>query len=172
MDNTPPVLGLGFHTTPTSTIVTGGVFPPSMLNQMMGVIHSTIDMSTSRISSLVVNPTQILSADASFSSTSNTFLYGMSSMDMFNAFVSSHPTSQSSNVGAGSTSTPYKAISWGRGHIPLSSPFIQSRPFQSSIANLAWGWGTYKGSGSQSSSIPSTSNPFTLYGGDSDLGVE
>jgi hypothetical protein len=50
-------------------------------------------------------------------------------------------------------------VSWGGGHIPPSTPFIRSGPFQSSGPNPAWGWGTSMGSGSQSTSMSSTSTP-------------
>jgi hypothetical protein len=102
MDDTPPVSGSGAHATPTSTIVSGGIFPPGMSNQMMGVIQSTIVASTNNIALLVVGPTQISSATASFSSTTNTFSYRMSSMDVLNMhWLVLSQASQSLNVGAG-----------------------------------------------------------------------
>jgi hypothetical protein len=113
-------------------------------------------MTTNNISLSVVGPTQVSSVAALFSSTTNTFSYRMSSMDVLNALVISHPASQFLNVGVGSTPNSLPSCAWGGGHIPWSSPFIGSGSVQSSDPNPAWGWGAFLGSQTQSSSMSST----------------
>jgi hypothetical protein len=132
---------------------------------MKNVVQSTVIMTTDSISLSVVSPTQVSSVAALFSSTPNTFSYRMSPINALNALVISHLASQFLNVGVGRTLTLYQAVPWDGGHIPWSSPFVGSGSVQSSNPNPTWGWGAFLGSWTQSSSIPSTPNPFTLYAG-------
>jgi hypothetical protein len=86
-------------------------------------------------------------------------------MDVLNVLFSSQPTSHSLNVGDGRTPSPYQFVAWGGGHIPLSNPFVESEPFQSSSPSPPCVWGASMGRRYQSTSMSSTSALFTLYGG-------
>jgi hypothetical protein len=137
-----------------------------MLAQMKNLVQYTIATTTNNIASPVVSLTRISSATTSFMSTTNAFSYRMSSMGMFNALVSSQPTSQLWNVGVGSTQYPYQALSLGEGHeIPPSYPFAESGSIPFFVPNPAWVGAASMGSRSKSVSVPSISAQFTLYSG-------
>jgi hypothetical protein len=146
MDDTSPVSGSGAPTTPTSVIVTRGIFIPSMSTQKTNVVQSTIIVTTNSIASSIVEVPLEYRVQLHILCQQQTI---SQSMDMLNVLVSSQPTSQLLNVGAGSTQTPYHPFSWGGGHIPLSSPFVRSGHVIFSIPNPAWVWGTSMGSESQ-----------------------
>jgi len=139
MDDTMLVYGSGALVTPISMIFTRGIFPLSVSSQTNCINHSTISDSTNNITSLVVGPTQAMSAVAFLPLTKNSLSYGMSSLDMLSTLVSSQPTCHVSSASSGGTSTPYQSFPWGGGHIPLSSPFIRIEDFSSSVPNSTWG---------------------------------
>jgi hypothetical protein len=136
------VSGLGAPATPTLTIVIGGILPPFMSNQMTSVVQSMVATSINISSPLIVGSTQPLSVASSSSFISNTFSFGMSSIDMQKCVGWFQLIPQSTNVGVGSSSTPLQDFPWGRGHIPLHhSPHLESGYFPSSVPNPFMGWG-------------------------------
>jgi hypothetical protein len=68
-----PVSVSGVPATPTMMIVTGGIFPPSVSSQMTVVSQSNVVALTNNFPSLVIGPTQAMSAVASLPSTTNFF---------------------------------------------------------------------------------------------------
>jgi hypothetical protein len=165
MDDTMLESGSGAPVTPTSMIVTGGIFPLGVSSQMTGLNYSNLITSTNKFPPLVIGPTQAMTAVASLPSTKKYFLYSMSSMDMLNGLYTSQSMSHVSSVSSCAIFSPYEAFPWGRVHITLSSPVVGSWVFSSSIPNLAWGWIDSMGSGYKSTTMPSTLTPFTMYGG-------
>jgi hypothetical protein len=89
-----------------SEIVTGGILPAFMSNQITSVVHSTIVSSINNSSSLIVGSTQPLNVASSSPFISNYFSFLMSSIGMKNVLASSQMHPQSTNVGVGSSSTP------------------------------------------------------------------
>jgi hypothetical protein len=101
----------------------------------------------------------------SLPSITNAFSFGMSSMDMLNALTGSQSMSQVSNVGFREFLDSLPSCSLGWRSYPFSFPSIGSGAFPSSIPNPFGGWGASMGRRFQSTSMPSTLTPFTLYGG-------
>jgi hypothetical protein len=89
----------GVATTPTLSIITGGIFPPSVSSQMIVVSQSNFLTSTNNFPPLVVGPTQDMSAVASLPSKINVSSYGMPFIDMLNALDASHSMSHAYSVG-------------------------------------------------------------------------
>jgi hypothetical protein len=114
MDDTMPMSMSRVPVTPTMMIVTRGILPPSVSSQMNVVNQSSVVVLTKNIPSLVIGPTQAMSATTSLLSTTNSFLYGMSSMDVLNTLPSSQSTSHVSSVSQGNTSSPYQEFPWGK----------------------------------------------------------
>jgi hypothetical protein len=65
-------------------IVTEGILPASVSNQITVVSQSSVFLLNNNIPLLVISPTQNMSATTYLPSTTNDFSYGMPSMDILN----------------------------------------------------------------------------------------
>jgi hypothetical protein len=165
MEGTFRSVWIGGPSTPTSTIITRGIFPPSISNQTTNLVQSTIVLSLSSSVSLIVRSTQPLGVTSSLPLVSNAFSFSMSSMSMQNVLNGSQSISQATNIGTGISSIPYQDFPSGGVYIPPSFPSLGSGSFSSSNPNPFVGWGSPMGGGFQSIGMPYNSTPFTLYVG-------
>jgi hypothetical protein len=101
---------------PHIKIVSGGILPPGISNQMTNVVQSTIVASINSSASLIVGSTQPLSvASSSLPLVSNAFTFGMSSFGMQNMSAGSQPTPQVSSIWCREffDSLPSYSMGWG-----------------------------------------------------------
>jgi hypothetical protein len=107
MDDTSKLSRLRGLETPTSIILSGGILPPLISNQITNVVQSIIGVSLKSFVLFIVRSTQPFDVTSLLPLVSIAFLSGMSSINMQNVSTSSQLIPQDTNIGTCSSSIPF-----------------------------------------------------------------